>query len=95
MAIWLNLKAASKTVDDKLRATIATNYAKVEAERRSKKMARLKGTVRQLYSEGQYQAGDKLLEDYMGDHNGDNVQLQDLWIPEDKQTSDTDESHLE
>jgi len=95
MAIWLNLKAASKTVDDKLRATIATNYAKIEAERRSKKMARLKGTVRQLYSEGQYQAGDKLLEDYMGDHNGDNVQSQELWIPEDKQTSDTDESHLE
>lgn len=50
MAIWLNLKDATKLVDEKLRSTLLTNFAKVTAARRAKKMSKLKGTVRQLYS---------------------------------------------
>jgi hypothetical protein len=96
MATWLNLKDASKSVDDKLRATITGNYAKVDAERRAKKMARLKGTVRQLYSEGHYHAGDQLLEDYMGEYIGAScLQPNEMWIPDDKQASDSEQSHIE
>jgi hypothetical protein len=86
MAIWLNMRAAFKSVDEKLRAAIIANYAKVDADRRKKKLARLKGTVRQLYNEGQFQAGEQLLETYMGECMRDieqYAQSQELWNPSD------------
>jgi hypothetical protein len=62
MALWLHLKDASKQVDDKMRAKLHANYAAADTKRRDKKLAKIKGTVRQLYHDGNYSDGDKLLE---------------------------------
>jgi hypothetical protein len=61
MALWLNLQQGSKSVDDKLRMKIQANYAAVDAKRRTKKLGKLKGTVRQLYQRGQFEEGENLL----------------------------------
>jgi hypothetical protein len=61
MALWLNLKEGSESVDDKLRIKIHANYADVDAKRRAKKLGKLKGTVRQLYQRGQFEEGETLL----------------------------------
>ena len=91
MAIWLNLKDASRLVDDKLRKTLSTNYANVDAARRAKKVSRIKGTVRQLYREGQFNAGDQLLDGYFLQQN----QEIDHLIPNDNQASDSESSRAE
>ncbi len=96
MAIWLNLKDAFKSVDEKLRAQITTNFAKVDAERRAKKVAKLKGTVRQLYSEGHFKAGDKLLTDYMETLDHHQGPPEEFWVPAGNvEDSDSEQSHAE
>jgi len=65
MALWLHLKEGSKLVDDKLLAKLQANYAAVDAQRRSKKLTKIKGTVRQLYQNGLYDEGDQLLDSAM------------------------------
>lgn len=61
MAAWLHLKDGTKLVDDKLRAKLLANYAAVINKRREKRVSRLKGTVRQLYQDGNFEAGEELL----------------------------------
>jgi hypothetical protein len=65
MALWLLLKDAATRVDDKLRKTLLVNYAKINLQRRQKKVTKLRGTVRQLYENGQYQLGDQILQQSM------------------------------
>ena len=60
MAIWLHLKEGAKLVDDKMRKLLLTNYAKVNAKRRERKVKKLQGTIWQLYQAGQYQQGDQI-----------------------------------
>jgi hypothetical protein len=62
MALWLHLKAGSKLLDEKLRLKILANYAELDAKRRSKKIGKIRGTVRLLYENGQFEEGDKLLD---------------------------------
>jgi len=61
MALWINLKEGSKSVDDKLRQKLQTNDADVDAKCRTKKIGKLKGTVQQLYLSGQFEEGETLL----------------------------------
>jgi len=61
MAIWLHLKDGSKLVDDKLRTKLYTAYAELDNKRRARKLTKIKGTVRQLYQNGQFDEGDDLL----------------------------------
>jgi hypothetical protein len=93
MAVWLHLKEKSKLVDEKLRAIIFANFAKVNAERRAKKMSRLKGTVRQLYSQGHFLEGDQLLENciphYQESHNSHTSEM------DSPMESESDQSHIE
>jgi len=65
MAIWLNLKEGSKLVDDKLRAKLQTAYAELDNKRRTRKLTKLRGTVRQLYQNGQFAEGEHLLNSAM------------------------------
>jgi hypothetical protein len=65
MAMWLMLKENSKLVDDKLRAKLFTNYAELDLKRRTKKLNKIKGTVRQLYQNGQFAEGENLLDSAM------------------------------
>ncbi len=60
MAIYLNLKANENKVDDKIKAKLLKNFAANEDQRRLKKVTKLRGTVRQLYTTGQFDAGDAL-----------------------------------
>jgi hypothetical protein len=62
MALWLHLKAGSKLLDEKLRLKILANYAELDAKRRSKKIGKIRGTVRLLYENGQFEEGNKLLD---------------------------------
>ena len=62
MAIWLNLKEGSKLVDDKLWQKLPANYAAVDAKRRTKKLTKIRGTVRQLFQTGKYNEGEQLLD---------------------------------
>ena len=55
------MKENSKHLDDKLKAKLHASFAEVDNKRRAKKLAKVKGTVRQLYQTGQYDEGDKLL----------------------------------
>ena len=61
MAIWLHLKEGSKLVDDKLRNKLHTAYAELDNKCRSRKLTKIKGTVRKLYQNGQFAEGDDLL----------------------------------
>jgi len=62
MAVWLNLKEGSKLVDEKLRRKLQANYAEIDAKRRTKKLNKVRGTVRQLYQNGQFHEGEQLLD---------------------------------
>jgi hypothetical protein len=62
MAIWLILKENSKLVDDKFRQKLLANYAAVDAKRQTKKINKIKGTVRLLYQNGQITEGEQLLD---------------------------------
>ena len=81
MAIWLNLKEGSQLVDDKLRKKLLTNYAAVDAKRRTKKLSKVRGTVRQLFQTGQYVEGEQLLNTTLplptDRHNGEAVSESD------------------
>jgi hypothetical protein len=60
MAIYLNLRDNENKVDEKLKAKLQANFSANEDQRCIKKMAKLRGTVRQLYTIGQFEAGDQL-----------------------------------
>jgi hypothetical protein len=92
MAIWLHLKDGSKMVDDKLRAILFKNYAKIDSERRAKKVSRLKGTVRQLFSEGHFSAGEQLLDNCLSIYG---VESTDSAVTGHYQESDSEQSHVE
>lgn len=47
-------------MDDKIKAKLLKNFAANEDQRRLKKVTKLRGTVRQLYTMGQFDAGDAL-----------------------------------
>ena len=70
MAIFLNLQEGIKLVDDKLKTKLQSNFADLDAKRRSKRVAKLRGTVRQLYQAGAYNEGEKLIEQVLGSSNG-------------------------
>jgi hypothetical protein len=57
-------------VDDKLKTKLQSNFADLDAKRRSKRVAKLRGTVRQLYQAGAYNEGEKLIEQVLGSSNG-------------------------
>jgi hypothetical protein len=61
MAMWLTLKEGAKLVDDKLRVKLLANYADIDSKRRTKKLHKIAGTVRQLYQNGQFDEGEELL----------------------------------
>jgi hypothetical protein len=84
MAIWLILKDGAKLVDDKLRAKLLSNYAALNAKRRSKKLNKIRGMVRQLYQNGQFKEGEDLLNSA--------VPLPDLSIPHPSDSSDSESS---
>ena len=65
MAVYLSLKDNEKKVDEKLKAKIQANFSKNEEQRRTKKVTKLRGTVRQLYTTGQFEAGDQLWNDLL------------------------------
>jgi hypothetical protein len=65
MAIWLHLKEGAKLVDDKLKTKLHIAYAELDNKRRSRKLNKLKGTVRQLYQNGQFAEGENLLNNAM------------------------------
>lgn len=65
MAIWMNLKDGAKLVDEKLRTKLLANYAELDNKRRSKKLNKIRGTVRQLYQNGQFAEGEDLLNSAM------------------------------
>mmetsp|Transcript_10383 Transcript_10383/g.14954 ORF Transcript_10383/g.14954 Transcript_10383/m.14954 type:complete len:1057 (-) Transcript_10383:6976-10146(-) len=92
MALWMNLKDASKIVDEKLRAILSKNYAKIDAERRAKKVSRIKGTVRQLFSDGQFSAGEQLLDDCLTKYC---VDAHDTLTPDAYHESESEQSDVE
>ena len=65
MTIYLALKANETKLDEKLKSKIQSNFAANEDKRRLKKVNKLRGTVRQLYTAGQYEAGDQLWNDLL------------------------------
>ena len=71
MAIHLHLIEAAKMVDEKLKTKIIANFAEVDAKRRAKRVAKMKGTVRQLYQAGDFQAGEQLMDKYLAEHKHD------------------------
>ena len=77
MAIHLHLLDAAKLVDEKLKTKIIANFAEVDAKRHAKRMAKVKGTVRQLYQAGEYQAGEQLMEKYLARHIKDGGEQSD------------------
>lgn len=62
MAVWLNLKEGAQQLDERFKTKLLANYAEVDAKRRARRVAKLKGTVRQLYQAGDYIAGDQLMD---------------------------------
>jgi len=68
MALYYHLQDATKVVDEKLKGKILANFAAVDAKRRARRVAKLKGTVRQLYQAGKYQAGDQLMDTYLANY---------------------------
>lgn len=65
MALWLILKDGSQELDERLKTKLMANYAAVDAKRRARRLARIKGAVRQLYQTGNQQAGDQLMDAYL------------------------------
>jgi hypothetical protein len=60
MAQYILVHEAYKQIDDKTKTKILENYSKANAERRSRRIQKVKGTVRQLYSEGFNDEADAL-----------------------------------
>jgi hypothetical protein len=69
MALYLNLQEGVKLLDDKLKMKIQSNYADLDAKRRTRKVAKLRGTVRQLFQAGEYQEGEQLIDKFLGPPN--------------------------
>jgi hypothetical protein len=63
--VWLNLKEGAQQLDEKSKSKLLANYASVDAKRRARRLARMKGTVRQLYQAGNIRAGDQLMDNYL------------------------------
>lgn len=65
MATWLHLHKASQQLDEKLKTRILENYGKTTTDRRSRRLQKIKGTVRQLYTEGQTEQAEALWDKCM------------------------------
>jgi len=89
MALWLILKEGSKLVDDKLLAKLKANYAAVDEQRRSKKLSKIKGTVRQLYQNGLFAEGEQLLDSTMSLQNPSAHHLLPSGISDDEVSQDS------
>jgi hypothetical protein len=66
MSLWLTLQDNSHQIDEKMRSKLLDNYAKVTSERRHRQLQKLKGTVRQLYTEGDMDQADALWDQCIG-----------------------------
>jgi hypothetical protein len=60
MAIWCLMQDAHKQIDEKFKARLIAQYMDNLKNRRSRRMNRIKTTVRQLYSEGQCEQAENL-----------------------------------
>jgi hypothetical protein len=65
MALWLLLQDVSTQVEDKHKTRLVENYIKHNIEKRTRNLARLKGTVRQLYTDGLTDQADALWDKCM------------------------------
>jgi hypothetical protein len=73
MALWLLIQEASKHMEDKLKAKLMDNYPELMMDCHTKQLQRLKGTVRQLYTDGQFEQADAMWDMCMES----NVQIED------------------
>jgi hypothetical protein len=62
MAQLIILQENYKTLDEKMKHKILENYNKTLDQRKQKRMQRIKGIVRQLYTEGHYDEADKYFD---------------------------------
>jgi hypothetical protein len=71
MAQFILLTEALKSLDEKTKKNILDNYATTVNERRTRRIQRVKGTVRALYTEG-YDAEADALWDQCHSYEGNN-----------------------
>jgi hypothetical protein len=65
MAQHLQLQTAVQNLSEATKSKILQNYAKVVQDRRTRRLKRVKSTVRQLYADGMSQAADELWDQCM------------------------------
>ena len=68
MAQFILLQKATSKVNDKIKSKILENYNKVTQKRRERHIKCMKGTMRQLFSDGYTQEAYELLDQYMQHH---------------------------
>lgn len=66
MASWLTLQENSHQIDEKMKQKLIENYIRMNSDKRTRRLKKLKGTVRQLYTEGEMEQADALWDQYMG-----------------------------
>ncbi len=71
MSLWLTLRDTSQHIDDKTKTRLIETYTKHNMDKRTKRLQRLKGTVRQLYSEGALDQADELWDQLVPSHHTD------------------------
>ena len=77
MAVYLNLKEGVQQLDEKSKSKLLANYASVDAKRRARRLARIKGTVRQLHEAGDFRAGDQLMDSYLSQPTYEDIDTSD------------------
>jgi hypothetical protein len=65
MTQFILLQDAAPQLNEKVKAKMLDNYAKTIQERRARQLRRVKGTVRQLYTEGHPQEADAIWDQCM------------------------------
>ena len=60
MSLWLTLQDTHQKLDEKTKIKLIEQYTKHNMEKRHKRLQRLKGTVRQLYTDGVTDQADAL-----------------------------------
>jgi len=60
MAQYVLMQEAYKTLDDKKKAALLEAYIKTQTERKTRRIQRIKGTIRQLYTDGMSAEADAL-----------------------------------
>lgn len=80
MATHLLLQDATSTIDEKFKTKIIDNYMKQLQEKKQRRILNMKGTVRQLYTEGNFEEAEALWDTYMD-------QMANISSDDDKSTS--------